>query len=114
MGCARFGERWNDDAEQLMVEAYVEAMADAGIEPSQIDAAWQSVGFDAMNVGPSGIPAAIALRLPNCVVIKVANYCASGTEACRGAVYDVAHDGADIALADREEERRVGKECVGM
>src|SRR3546814_6227487 len=62
MGCARFGERWNDDAEQLMVEAYVEAMADAGIEPSQIDAAWQSVGFDAMNVGPSGIPAAIALR----------------------------------------------------
>src|SRR3546814_11888749 len=41
MGCARFGERWNDDAEQLMVEAYVEAMADAGIEPSQIDAAWQ-------------------------------------------------------------------------
>src|SRR3546814_18252406 len=70
MGCARFGERWNDDAEQLMVEAYVEAMADAGIEPSQIDAAWQSVGFDAMNVGPSGIPAAIALRLPNCAARK--------------------------------------------
>src|SRR3546814_15301662 len=86
MGCARFGERWNDDAEQLMVEAYVEAMADAGIEPSQIDAAWQSVGFDAMNVGPSGIPAAIALRLPNCAVTKVENYCASGTEAFRGEI----------------------------
>jgi acetyl-CoA C-acetyltransferase len=99
MGCAKFGERWNDDAEQLMVEAYVEAMADAGIETSQIDAAWLAVGFDAMNVGPSGVPAAIALRLPNVAVTKVENYCASGTEAFRGAVYAVASGAADIALA---------------
>lgn len=99
MGCARFGERWNDDAEQLMVEAYLEAMGDAGIDPSQIDAAWMSVGFDAVNVGPSGIPAAMALRLPNIAVTKVENYCASGTEAFRGAVYAVASGAADIALA---------------
>jgi acetyl-CoA C-acetyltransferase len=99
MGCARFGERWSDDAEQLMVEAYLEAMKDAGIEPSQIDAAWLSVGFDAMNIGPSGIPAAMALRLPKIAVTKVENYCASGTEAVRGAVYAVASGAADIALA---------------
>lgn len=99
MGCAHFGERWNDDAEQLMVEAYLEALTDAGIEASQIDAAWLSVGFDAMNIGPSGIPAAIALRLPNIAVTKVENYCASGTEAFRGAVYAVASGAADIALA---------------
>ena len=35
MGCARFGERWNDDADALMVEAYREALADAGIETGQ-------------------------------------------------------------------------------
>jgi len=99
MGCARFGERWNDDAEQLMVEAYLEAIADAGIETSQIDAAWLSVGFDATNIGPSGIPASMALRLPNIAVTKVENYCASGTEAFRGAVYAVAAGAADIALA---------------
>jgi acetyl-CoA C-acetyltransferase len=99
MGCARFGERWEDGAEQLMVEAYLEAMADAGIEPGQIDAAWLSVGFDAVNIGPSGIPAAMALRLPNIAVTKVENYCASGTEAVRGAVYAVASGAADIALA---------------
>src|SRR3546814_1886862 len=52
-----------------------------------------------MNVGPAGIPAAIALRLPNCAVTKVENYCASGTEAFRGAVYAVASGAADIALA---------------
>src|SRR3546814_10934945 len=90
-------------------------MADAGIEPWQIDAAWLSVAFDAVNVGPSGIPAAMALRLPNISVTKVENYCASGTEAFRGAVYAVASGAADIAIAvgveKRSEERRVGQEC---
>ena len=99
MGCAKFGERWDMDAEGLMVEAYEEAIADAGIDTSQIDAAWLGVAFDAVNVGPSGIPLATALRLNNCGVTKVENYCASGTESFRGAVYAVASGAADIALA---------------
>ena len=86
MGCAKFGERWDKDADQLMVEAYEEAIADAGIETSQIDAAWLGVAFDAVNIGPSGIPLATALRLKNIGVTKVENYCASGTESFRGAV----------------------------
>lgn len=99
MGCARFGERWDKDADGLMVEAFEEALVDANIDVSQIDAAWLGVGFDAQNVGPSGIPASIALRLPNIGVTKVENYCASGTESFRGAVYAVASGAADIALA---------------
>jgi acetyl-CoA C-acetyltransferase len=99
MGCARFGERWDADAENLMVEAYREAIADAGIETPQIDAAWLAVAFDAVNMGPSGIPLATALRLANVGVTKVENYCASGTDAFRGAVYAVASGAADIALA---------------
>lgn len=99
MGCARFGERWNDDADSLMVEAFDEALADAGIDVSQIDAAWLSVGFDAQNIGPSGVPLAMALRLPNIGVTKVENYCASGTDGFRGAVYAVASGACDIALA---------------
>ena len=42
---------------------------------------------------------AIALRLPYIPVTRVENYCASGTEAFRGAVYAVASGAADIALA---------------
>ena len=99
MGCAKFGERWDKDADSLMVEAYEEAIADAGIETSQIDAAWLGVAFDAVNIGPSGIPLATALRLNNIGVTKVENYCASGTESFRGAVYAVASGAADIALA---------------
>ena len=31
MGCSKFGERWDASPEDLMLEAYNEAMADAGI-----------------------------------------------------------------------------------
>jgi acetyl-CoA C-acetyltransferase len=99
MGCTRFGERWDAGADALMVEAYQEALADAGVDTAEIEAAWLAVGFDSVNLGPSGIPAAQALRLSNIPVTKVENYCASGTDAFRGAVYAVASGAADIALA---------------
>ena len=31
MGCSKFGERWNDNAEDSMVESFSEALKDAGI-----------------------------------------------------------------------------------
>ena len=40
MGCSRFGERWDSGADQLMLEAFDECLADAGIEKAQIEAAW--------------------------------------------------------------------------
>lgn len=99
MGCSRFGERWEASSEDLMQEAYGEALADSAIEPSQIDAAWFSTCFEEQSVGKSAIPAAQALRLPFIPVTRVENQCASGTEAFRGAVYAVASGAADIALA---------------
>ena len=36
MGCCRFGERWDASAEDLMVEAFEEALQDAKIEKNQI------------------------------------------------------------------------------
>lgn len=99
MGCSRFGERWDCDAEDLMVEAFEEAMGDAGIEPSQIQAAWLATAIEEQHVGKSGIPLSVALRLANIPVTRVENYCASGTEAFRGAVYAVAAGACDIALA---------------
>jgi acetyl-CoA C-acetyltransferase len=99
MGCSKFGERWSDNADVLAVEAFEEALRDANIDVSQIQAAWLGVGFDAMNIGPSGIPLAMALRLPNIPVTKIENYCASGSDSFRGAVYAVASGAVDIALA---------------
>jgi len=99
MGCSKFDEHWDKDAEDLIVEAFEEASADAGIERSQIDAAWLATAIEDVSVGKSGIPLAMALRLPYIPVTRVENYCASGTESFRGAVYAVASGAADIALA---------------
>jgi len=99
MGCSRFGERWDADAEDLIVEAYEEALGDAGIETKQIDAAWFATAIEEQHVGKSGVPLAVALRLPYIPVTRVENYCASGSEAFRGATYAVAAGACDIALA---------------
>ena len=99
MGCSKFGERWDREADDLIVEAYEEAIKDAGIETSQIDAAWFSTAIEEQHVGKSGVPLATALRLPYIPVTRVENYCASGSEAFRGATYAVASGACDIALA---------------
>jgi acetyl-CoA C-acetyltransferase len=99
MGCTRFGERWEMGAEELMVEAFEECLADAGIEKKEIEAAWLGTCFDEGSVGKSALPLSTALRLPFIPVTRVENYCATGTEAFRGAVYAVASGAYDICLA---------------
>ncbi|SEE77459.1 acetyl-CoA C-acetyltransferase [Rhizobiales bacterium GAS191] len=104
MGCSRFGERWDVGSEGLLAEAFDEALLDAGIERSQIQAAWAGSCFDRINVGNSAIPAATALRLDGIPVSRVENMCATGTEALRGAAYAVASGAVDIALAIGSEK----------
>lgn len=99
MGCTRFGERWDAGPEDLVNEAFEEALADANIEKSQIDAAWFGVFYDEQNVGKSAYPLSQYLRLSNIPATRVENLCATGTEALRGAVYAVAAGACDIALA---------------
>ena len=56
MGCTKFGEHWDKSAEDLMVEAFQEALTDAGIEKKQIQAAWQGNQFTEVNIGQSALP----------------------------------------------------------
>ncbi|MCD6561571.1 MAG: acetyl-CoA acetyltransferase [Deltaproteobacteria bacterium] len=99
MGCTRFGERWEAGGEDLMVEAFQEAIEDAGIEKKDIDAAWFSTCMDSNNVGKTGMPLSMTLKLPFKPVTRVENFCAGGTEALRNAVYAVASGAYDICLA---------------
>lgn len=99
MGCAQFGERWDAGTEHLLAEAFDEALRDAGIDRTQIEAAWYGSALDGVNVGNSAIPASVALRLDGIPVSRVENMCATGTEALRGAAYAVASGAVDIALA---------------
>ncbi|MFO8112942.1 MAG: acetyl-CoA acetyltransferase [Desulfosalsimonadaceae bacterium] len=99
MGCTRFGERWDVGAEELMLEAFEECVADAGIEQKDIQAAWFGTCMDEVNVGKTAMPMATTLRLQKIPVTRVENYCATGTEAFRGACYAVASGAYDICLA---------------
>jgi acetyl-CoA C-acetyltransferase len=99
MGCTRFGERWDCNAEDLMQEAFAECLADAGVPASQIDAAWLSISTEELSLGKSGVTLSTTLKLNDIPVTRVENLCASGSEALRGAAYAVAAGACDIALA---------------
>ena len=55
--------------------------------------------YEEINVGKSALPLSMNLRLPFIPVTRTENFCASGTEAFRGAVYAVASGAYDICLA---------------
>ena len=99
MGCTRFGERWDAGAEELMVEAFQECLEDAGIQKNDIQAAWLGTCMEECNVGKSATSLGVTLRLPHIPISRVENFCATGTEAFRGAVYAVASGAYDICLA---------------
>jgi len=99
MGCTRFGERWDVNTEDLIVEVFSECIQDAGIEKREIGACWLGTYFVEINVGKSGIPLSQTLKLPFIPVTRVENKCATGTEAFRGACYAVASGAYDICLA---------------
>ena len=98
MGCSVFGERWDCGVEELLNEAFGEALVDAGIEQTEIGAAWYGSALE-RPAGYSSIPLATALRLEGIPVTRVENMCATGTEALRGAAYAVASGAVKIALA---------------
>jgi len=104
MGCSRFGERWESNGEDLIVEAFTECLEDAGIEKNEIQAAWLGSNCPQFGIGTSAVPLSVALRLPHIPVTRNQNHCATGTEAFRGACYAVASGAYDICLAQGVEK----------
>lgn len=95
MGCTRFGEHWDKSAEDLMVEAAYDAFNDAGIDPEEAQAYWLGT-YDS---GYCGITLSVPLKLNYKPVTRVENFCATGTDAFRNAVYAVASGAYDIVVA---------------
>ena len=86
MGCSTFGERWESNALDLMVEAANEAYEDAGVESKDIQAAW----FGTTTTAWSGQPAAVALKLDYIPITRVENLCSTATDAFRNACFAIA------------------------
>ena len=99
MGCTRFGEHWDKNVGDLIVEAFAEALEDAGLEKKDIDAAWYGTCYQEIAAGKSGIRLGTTLKLPFIPITRVENLCVTGSDALRGACYAVAAGAVDIALA---------------
>jgi len=94
MGCTKFGENWDKSAEDMLLEATLEAYEDAGIEQKEIQAAW--LGTTRLITGEN---LANVLKLDYIPVTRVENLCATATEALRNACFAIASGMYDIALA---------------
>jgi acetyl-CoA C-acetyltransferase len=95
MGCTSFGELWNKGVSDLIIEAAVEALQDAGMALDDIEAVWAAT----LRSGLSGTQVADSLKLRNRPVTRVENHCASGHEALRNAAFGVASGMYDRVLA---------------
>lgn len=99
MGCTKFGERFDAGPQDLVVESFFECLADAGIEKKDIQAAWWGCHMPDISVGRGATNLGTILKLPFIPITRVENFCATGSEALRGAVYAVASGAYDICLA---------------
>jgi acetyl-CoA C-acetyltransferase len=94
-GCTRFGEHWDKGPDDLLIDASNEALASAGVTKHDIDAFWLGTAMS----GNSGMVLSRPLQLDKKPVTRVENFCATGSEALRGAAYAVASGAYDIAMA---------------
>ena len=110
VGYLKFGESWEKNAEDLLIEAVYNAYEDAGIKEPQdeIDAGW--VGIQYYFTGLAGSTLADYIKLYGKPMTRVENFCASGMDAFRNAANAVAAGTADISVA---EEAAVTAETMG-
>lgn len=95
MGCTRFGEHWDRGANDLLVEAALDACVSAQIERSAIDAYWMGT----LTSGLSGLMLSEPLKTGYKPITRVENFCATGSEAIRNAAYAVACGAYDLVMA---------------
>jgi len=95
MGCTKFGELWDKNQDDLIIEAALEAYEDAGIEQKDLEAAWVGTMFS----GDTGRLLSEPLKLNYIPVTRVENMCATGSDAMRNAAYGVAAGVYDLVLA---------------
>lgn len=94
MGCTKFGERYNTSREDLILEAVNEALEDAGLELSDIDAFWFG-SFYEMN----GTSLASVLKPDFKPVTRIENNCCTGSDTLRNAAYAVASGEYKVVMA---------------
>jgi acetyl-CoA C-acetyltransferase len=94
MGCTKFGELWDKDSYDLVIDCSYDAFKDAGVGPKDIQAAW--VGTI---MGSTATQLSAPLKLDYIPVTRVENVCATGMEALRAAAFALMAKAYDLVLA---------------
>jgi len=111
MGCTKFGELWDKDVKDLIIDACYEAFEDAGVEPKEIQAAWWS----SMISGELGRSLAYPLKTDYIPISRVENRCSGGQDAFLNACFSVAAGVYDTVLVcGAEKLKDSGIAAAGM
>jgi acetyl-CoA C-acetyltransferase len=104
----RFGVLHGRGYLDLLAEAALGAIADAGLEPGEIEAAWLGTAEPLLAglVGDAGTAVAEAIGFGPRPVTRVSNFCCTGMEAVRSAALDVAAGEHGLVLAVGAEKMR--------
>lgn len=111
VGCTETGELWEKSAGDLLVQACYEAFEDAGVAPSDIQAAWlASYGYQP---GIGGAALSRHLKFEYIPVSRTTNACATGGDTFRNACCAVAAGLYDIVLVCGVEKTGSKGEMMG-
>ncbi len=94
MGCTRFGERFDTSREDLILEAIQEALADAKVELSDIEAFWFGSFYESKGTTLSNI-----IKPAYKPVTRIENNCCTGADTLRNAAYAVAAGEYKLVMA---------------
>jgi len=108
LGVTKFGELFNQSYDDLVRDAAMQAVNDAGIGLDEVGGAWLSTAFPEIGVfkGRSGMDLVEPLNLYGIPVTRVSNFCASGADSIRNAANALAAGECDIAMALGVEKLR--------
>jgi acetyl-CoA C-acetyltransferase len=104
MGCTKFGERYDSNLEDLMIEAIDECLEDAGIEFDDIDAFW----FGTFTSGMAGLAFSNRMKSRYKPVTRLENMCCTGLDSFRNACYGVVSGAYDVVMAIGAEKLKDG------
>lgn len=104
MGCTKFGERYDCNLEDLLIEAINEALEDAKMEFNDIDAFW----FGTFNSGMAGITFSNRMKSQYKPVTRLENMCCTGLDSFRNACYGVISGAYDVVMAIGAEKLKDG------
>ena len=107
-GCTQFGENFELSYQDMIYHAALEACQEAGVEFTDLEAAWLGTAFPDAGVykGRSGMDLAEAIGVFDIPITRVSNYCATGGDAVRNAMNSILAGQHDLVLALGVEKLR--------